>query len=128
MARGLQSVQIALEHSETRQAVNSQIEMLKYLRDQYAINKNGAEGAAKGVAKPGAGQPQRTISNPEDVAKLVMMQIDAVGGKKDELTIALKQLTDTMRQLVRAFAQQAAVIQGMAKNIKELEEKSGAKK
>lgn len=44
MARGLQSVQIALEHSETRQAVNSQIEMLKYLRDQYAKNKNGADG------------------------------------------------------------------------------------
>lgn len=91
-------------------------------------NKNGAEGAAKDMAKPGTGQQQRTISNPEDVAKLVMMQIDAVSGKKDDLTIALKQLTDTMRQLVRAFAQQAAVIQGMAKKIKELEEKPGAKK
>ena len=91
-------------------------------------NKNGAEGAAKDMAKPGAGQPQRTISNPEDVAKLVMMQIDAVGGKKDELTIALKGLTDTARQLVRAYAQQAAVIQGMAKKLKELEEKAGAKK
>lgn len=90
-------------------------------------NKNGAEGAAKGMAKSGAGQ-QRTISNPEDVAKLVMMQIDAVGGKKDDLTIAIKGLTDTARQLVRAYAQQAAVIQGMAKKLKELEEKTGAKK
>ena len=91
-------------------------------------NKNGAEGAAKDIAKPGAGQQQRTISNPEDVAKLVMMQIDAVSGKKDDLTIALKQLTDTLRQLTRAYAQQAAVIQGMAKKLKELEEKTGAKK
>lgn len=44
MARGLQSVQIALEHSETRQAVNSQIELLKYLRDQHAINSSGTDG------------------------------------------------------------------------------------
>lgn len=96
--------------------------------DNEPKSKNGANGAAKDVVKPGAGQPQRTISNPEDVAKLVMMQIDAVGGKKDDLTIALKGLTDTARQLVRAYAQQAAVIQGLAKKLKELEEKTGAKK
>jgi hypothetical protein len=91
-------------------------------------NKNGADGAVTGMVKSGTGQQQRTISKPEDVAKLVMMQIDAVSGKKDDLTIALKQLTDTMRQLVRAYAQQAVVIQGMAKKLKELEEKTGAKK
>lgn len=71
---------------------------------------------------------QRTISNPEDIAKLVMMQIDAINTRKDDLTVALKGLTDTTRQLVRAYAQQAAVIQGMAKKLKELEEKVGAKK
>lgn len=38
MTRGLQSAQTALEHSETRQEVNSQLEMLKYLRDQYAVD------------------------------------------------------------------------------------------
>lgn len=70
-----------------------------------------------------AGNP-RTISNPEDVAKLVMMQIDAINTRKDDLTVALKGLTDTTRQLVRAYAQQASVIQGMAKKIKELEEKA----
>jgi len=86
-----------------------------------AKNKNSAEGNAKDIVKSGAGQQQRTISNPEDVAKLVMMQIDAVSSKKDDLTIALKGLTDTARQLVRAYSQQAAVIQGMAKKLKELE-------
>ena len=45
MTRGLQSAQIALEHSETRQVVNSQIELLKYLRDQYAINNASADAA-----------------------------------------------------------------------------------
>lgn len=86
--------------------------------------KNG-ETPAKPAPK-GAGN-QRTISNPEDVAKLVMMQIDAINTRKDDLTIALKQMTDTMRQLVQAYGQQAAVIQGMAKKLKELEEKGGKK-
>ncbi|HVI69618.1 MAG TPA: prepilin-type N-terminal cleavage/methylation domain-containing protein [Magnetospirillaceae bacterium] len=45
MARGMQSAQIALEHSETRQAVNSQIELLKYLRDQYSVNNTSANAA-----------------------------------------------------------------------------------
>ncbi len=71
---------------------------------------------------------QRTISNPEDIAKLVMMQIDAINTRKDDLTVALKGLTDTTRQLVRAYAQQASVIQGMAKKIQELEGKVDAKK
>lgn len=86
---------------------------------------NGAT-QAKTVPQ-GAGNP-RTISNPEDIAKLVMMQIDAINTRKDDLTVALKGLTDTTRQLVRAYAQQAGVIQGMAKKIKELEGKVDAKK
>ena len=44
MNRGLQSAQIALEHSETRQEVNRQLELLRYLRDQYAINKTSPDG------------------------------------------------------------------------------------
>ncbi len=86
---------------------------------------NGAT-QAKTAAK--AAGNQRVISNPEDIAKLVMMQIDAINTRKDDLTVALKGLTDTTRQLVRAYARQASVIQGMAKKIKELEEKSNAKK
>ncbi len=74
-----------------------------------------------------AGNP-RTISNPEDIAKLVMMQIDAINTRKDDLTVALKGLTDTTRQLVRAYAQQAGVIQGMAKKLKELEGNADLKK
>ncbi len=93
-----------------------------------------AAAAAKGnganpvkTAEKTAGN-QRVISNPEDIAKLVMMQIDAINTRKDDLTVALKGLTDTTRQLVRAYAQQAGVIQGMAKKIKELEGKVDTKK
>ena len=89
-----------------------------------APGKDG-ENQAK-VAQKGA-RGQRVISNPDDVARLVMMQIDAINARKDDLTIAIKGLTDTTRQLVRAYAQQAGVIQAMRKKIEELEEKADAK-
>jgi hypothetical protein len=66
------------------------------------------------------GQP-RVISNPNDVAGLVMMQIDNINAKKDDLTIAIKGITDTAKQLVRAYAQQQQVIAKLAKKVEELE-------
>lgn len=44
MSRGMQSAQIALEHSQARQEVNRQLELLRYLRDQYAVNSASADG------------------------------------------------------------------------------------
>ena len=70
------------------------------------------------------GKQPRVISNPNDVAGLVMMQIDAVNSKKDDLTIAVKGLADTAKQLVRAYAQQQAVIEKLGKRVKELEDKA----
>ena len=67
---------------------------------------------------------QRIISSPGDVAGLVMMQIDAVNAKKDELTIALKGLTDTAKQLVRAYSEHAQAIAKLKYRLKELEEGS----
>ncbi|MEK6770179.1 MAG: hypothetical protein AABY62_00850 [Pseudomonadota bacterium] len=69
------------------------------------------------------GKQPRVISNPNDVAGLVMMQIDAVNSKKDDLTIAIKGLADTAKQLVRAYAQQQAAIEKLGKRVKELEAK-----
>lgn len=90
--------------------------------------KNGGS-QSKNTGKTATRQDsqQRVISNPENIAKLVMLQIDAIGARKDDLTVALRRLTDTTRQLARAYAQQTAVIQGMRKKIKELEEKCVAK-
>lgn len=79
------------------------------------------ETAGKNRSQP-KGKP-RIISNPNDVAGLVMMQIDNVNAKKDDLTIAIKGLADTAKQLVRAYAQQQQVIAKLAKRVKELEEK-----
>jgi hypothetical protein len=89
-----------------------------------ANEKSQNEGKASKSNTDGKGQKPRVVSHPGDVAGLVMMQIDAVNTKKDELTIAVKGLADTAKQLVRAYAQQAAVIQKLAKRIKELEDKA----
>ena len=53
---------------------------------------NGETKPTKGNAP--RGQNPRVISNPNDVASLVLMQVDAVNAKKDELTIAIKGLAD----------------------------------
>jgi len=64
---------------------------------------------------------QRVISDPKDVAQLVMMRIDHVNSKKDELTIAVKGLADTAKQLVSVYAQQQAQLAKLAKRVEELE-------
>jgi glycerol-3-phosphate dehydrogenase len=69
-------------------------------------------------------RPQRVISTPNDVASLVLMQVDAVSAKKDELTIAIKGLTDTTKQLVRAYAEHAKTIQRLQQRVRTLEEKN----
>lgn len=80
-------------------------------------NKKKPNGQEKGQGN----NKQRVISNPNDVAGLVMMQIDQVNTKKDELTITVKGLADTAKQLVRAYAQQQQVIGKLAKRVEELE-------
>ena len=76
--------------------------------------------AGQAPAKP------RVVSNPNDVASLVLMQIDAVNGKKDDLTIAIKGLGDLTKQLVRAYAENMKAIQGLQTRVRELEGKTEA--
>lgn len=73
----------------------------------------------------GNGQaPGRVISDPNQVAQLVMMRIDHVNSKKDELTIAVKALADTAKQLVGVYAKQQAQISKLAKRVVELEKQN----
>jgi hypothetical protein len=70
---------------------------------------------------PGGGQRQVVISNPNEVASLVLVQIDAVNAKKDELTIAIKGLSDLTKQLMRAYGEHSKRIQQLEMKIRELE-------
>ena len=87
--------------------------------DDIAVNKG--KGATPQAPK------RRAISDPREVLGLVMMQIDAVNSRKDELTAATKALSDTARQLARAYGQQAEVIQKLQRRVRELEPKDGKK-
>lgn len=81
-----------------------------------AVKKNG-----QSTGK--VGKQPRVISTPNDVANLVLMQVDAVNAKKDELTIAIKGLADTTKQLVRAYAEHARTIQRLQQRVRALEGK-----
>jgi hypothetical protein len=76
---------------------------------------------AKQTKVNGQAKPGRAISDPKEVAQLVMMRIDHVNAQKDELTIAVKALADTAKQLVSVYAKQQAQIAKLAKRVEELE-------
>jgi hypothetical protein len=71
-------------------------------------------------------QDPRAISHPREVAAVVMAQIHTVNAKKDELTIAMKGLTDLTQQLARAYAGQVQFIEQLVTRVKALEEPAGA--
>lgn len=74
--------------------------------------------------KPLNGKPApRVISDPNQIAQLVMMQLDAVNTKKDELTLTIKGLADITRQLARAYAQHTRTIQALQQRVAKFEEK-----
>lgn len=74
-----------------------------------------------GKQHPASARQPRVISNPNDVASLVLMQVDAVNAKKDELTIAIKGLADFVKQLVRAYAANAQAIKKLQMRVQALE-------
>ena len=89
-----------------------------------ASKENTAEKVENETKPNGAADPKqerRGVSNPNDVASLIMMQVDAVNTKKDDLTIAIKGLTDLTKQLTRAYAEHTNTIQKLAEKIQELE-------
>lgn len=71
-----------------------------------------------GAAAAQANQQPRVVSRPEDVAGLVLMQIDLVNARKDDLTIAIKGLSDLTRQLVRAYGENMQTIDQLQSKLK----------
>ena len=61
------------------------------------------------------------VSDPTEVARLALVRIDALNATKDELTLALKGLSDLTRPLVRAYGEQTRVIQALGTRVKALE-------
>jgi hypothetical protein len=80
------------------------------------------------VDTPAANRQQtNVISDPRQIATVVMARMNLINAKKDELTIAIKGLTDLTQQLVQAYAGQMQVIEQLATRVKALEATAGAK-
>lgn len=63
----------------------------------------------------------RVVSDPNEVANIVLMQIDAVNDRKNDLTISVKGLTDLTKQLARVYSEQIVTIQRQQARIQALE-------
>jgi len=94
---------------------------------QKQVNNKAAVAQPADAQKQANGQTPRTITDPNQVAQLVMLKIDQVNSKKDELTIAVKALADTTKQLVAVYGKQQGQIAQLAKKVVEME-KQDAKK
>lgn len=83
--------------------------------------------AAAEAGNAAAQGERRTVSDPRDVATLVMSRMSMVNAKKDELTIAIKGLSDVTQQLAHAYAQQMKAIEKLVRRVKALEAADAAR-
>lgn len=88
-----------------------------------AAGKPQADGSKTAAGGAAAKSQTRTVSHPREVAALVLTQIDQVNTKKDELTLAIKALTDLTKQLATAYANQTLAIEQLTRRVKALEGK-----
>ena len=102
-------------------------ESTKAAGPQKAAAVNGTQGRPPLEKGPPEPQNARAISDPREVATLVMARMNMVNTKKDELTIAIKGLSDVTQQLARAYAQQMLAMEQLARRVKALEATAGAK-
>ena len=70
-------------------------------------------------------QPQ-AVSDPRQIAAVVMARMNLINTKKDELTIAMKGLTDLTQQLLQAYATQMQIIEQLTARLKAVEAQAGA--
>ncbi len=84
---------------------------------------NGASRPTMQQQQPPQPQPRtgRPVSDPREVATLVMARMNMVNAKKDELTIAIKGLSDVTQQLAHAYAEQVKALEQLARRVKALE-------
>ena len=63
----------------------------------------------------------RAVSDPREVASIVMARMNLVNAKKDELAIAIHGLVDITQQLTRTYAEQLLAIEQLRRRVKALE-------
>ena len=83
---------------------------------------NQAPAANPAQDKPAEQKPaRRPISDPREVAAVVMGRMKLVKTKRDELGLAIDGLVDITQQLTRAYAEQLMTIEALRRRLKQLE-------
>jgi hypothetical protein len=93
------------------------------MNDQIKTTQNGPAMAATQPAAAANGQKptHRAVTDPREVASLVMQRMNVVSTKKDELAIAIHGLIDITQQLTRTYGEQLLAIDQLRRRINALE-------
>ena len=71
--------------------------------------------------KAGEKPTYRPISDPREVATVVMARMNVVNARKNELAIAISGLADITQQLMRTYAEQLLTVEQLRRRVKVLE-------
>ena len=80
--------------------------------------------SAEAASKPATAEQKpthRAVSDPREVATVVMARMNLVNAKKDELAMAINGLVDITQQLTRTYAEQLLAIEQLRRRVKALE-------
>jgi len=83
-----------------------------------------AQAAPQPAATP-KGQ-QRAVSDPREVAAMVMTRLQQAQARRDEAGKSFDDVVDIVRQLTRAYARQVLVIEQLRRRLKALEASAAA--
>ena len=89
---------------------------------EQAITQQATQPTPPADPKPA----RREISDPREVAALVLARTKQVTAKKDELTLAIDALIDVAKQLTRSYGAQLVAIEHLRLRVKALEEAAAA--
>jgi hypothetical protein len=77
--------------------------------------------AANQAGPDGQKPTHRAVSDPREVARVVVTRMAHVNAKKDELTLAINGLIDITQQLTRTYAQQLLAVEQLRRRVQALE-------
>lgn len=85
------------------------------------MTEQKANEAANPAGPDGKIPTHRAISDPREVARVVVTRMAHVNAKKDELTLAINSLIDITQQLTRTYAQQLLAVEQLRRRVQALE-------
>jgi hypothetical protein len=93
--------------------------------NEYARTADPAGGAVATESDAGAQHHDDGVTDPREVAALVLAQTGVVNAKKDELTGAIKALTDMAHRMAREYVGQMQATQELTQRVRVLEGQLG---